>query len=151
VQESAMTEEPRKNTKTQLALAIAQGVSVAKWARTNGVPRRTAFQWAKDPEVRKVVQGCRRRVIDQAVGQMTKLSTRAVHTIGWLSEEGDSHAIRLKASRAVLSDMIKVSKFSGLEERMTEIEDKLDKRDAAVGSHIWSPAPAKYGQGATPP
>ncbi len=82
---------------------------------------------------------------------MTKLSTRAVHTIGWLSEEGDSHAIRLKASRAVLSDIIKVSEFSGLEERITEIEDKLDKRDAAVGSHIWSPAPANYGQGATPP
>ena len=113
MQESAMSEQPRKNTKTQLALAIAQGVSVEKWARTNGVPRRTAFLWAKEPEVRKVVQACRRRVIDQAVGQMTKLSTRAVHTIGWLSEKGDSHAIRLKASRAVLSDVIKVSRVLG--------------------------------------
>jgi hypothetical protein len=151
VPESAMSEQPQKSTKTQLALAVAQGVSIEKWARKSGVPRRTAFRWAKEREVRRVVQAYRRRVIDQAVGQMTKLSTRAVRTIGWLSEEGDSHAIRLKASRAVLSDIIKVSEFSGLEERITEIEDKLDKRDAAIAGNVWNPGPTNLGYGNASP
>jgi hypothetical protein len=50
---SAMSNEPRNSTKTQLALADAQGLPVADWARTTAVPRRTAFQWAND--------GCARR------------------------------------------------------------------------------------------
>jgi hypothetical protein len=41
-----------KLRKTQLALAFAHGVSAAKWARANGVPRNTAYRWAKDPVVR---------------------------------------------------------------------------------------------------
>jgi hypothetical protein len=85
-----MSEEPRKNTKTQLALAIAQRVLVANWARTSGVSRRTAFLWAKDPEVRKVVQGCRRRVIDQAVGRMAKGTTDAAELILKIAREADT-------------------------------------------------------------
>jgi hypothetical protein len=52
-QESAMGEEPRENTKTQVALVIAQGVPIAAWARTIGVPRRTVFQWTKDGSSRR--------------------------------------------------------------------------------------------------
>jgi phage terminase small subunit len=142
-----MSGEPKKSSKRQLALAIGRGVPIAKWARANKVARSTAFRWANDPKVRKAVQSCRRRVIDQAVGQMTKHSTRAAQTIAWLSDEGDSHTIRLKAARAVLSDMMKVAKFSGLEERMTEIEDKLDKRDAAIAGNVWTPGRTNLGYG----
>jgi hypothetical protein len=76
-----MSEEPRKSrngTKTQLALAVAQGVRIASWARTNGVPRRTAFGWAKEPDVREAVGAFRRRTVDQAFGRMAKHTTRAV-------------------------------------------------------------------------
>jgi hypothetical protein len=48
-----MSEEPHKGAKTQLALAVAQGLRVAAWARTNGVPRRTAFRWATDGSARR--------------------------------------------------------------------------------------------------
>ena len=65
---SAMGDEPRNNTKTQLALAVAQGFRVTKWTRTHGVPRRTAFRWAKDPQFRAVVEACRRRTMDLAIG-----------------------------------------------------------------------------------
>ncbi len=47
VPKSAMSEQPQKSTKTQLALAVARGLPVAVWARTTGVPRRAAFRWAK--------------------------------------------------------------------------------------------------------
>ena len=46
-----MTEEPRKSTKAQLALALAQGVSAAEWAHPNDVTKMTAYQWAKGPVV----------------------------------------------------------------------------------------------------
>jgi hypothetical protein len=53
VPKSAISEQPQKSTKTQLALAVAHGVSIANWARTCGVPRRTAFRWAKNGSRRR--------------------------------------------------------------------------------------------------
>jgi hypothetical protein len=51
-QDSAMSEEPPKTTETQIDLAVAQGAAIAIWARTMGVPRRTAFRWAKEGSAR---------------------------------------------------------------------------------------------------
>jgi hypothetical protein len=51
-----MTKELRQKTKTQLALAIAQGRSVALWASDNQVPRSTAYRWASQPELRATVE-----------------------------------------------------------------------------------------------
>src|ERR1017187_464471 len=46
-----MPEASRNGTETELALAVAQGVPAAKWARTTGVPSITAWRWAKDPVI----------------------------------------------------------------------------------------------------
>ena len=145
-----MTEQPRKNTKTHLAIAIAQGVQVAAWAHANGVGRRTAFNWAKDPSVRKAVEDCRRRTIDQAIGLMTKQTTRAAAIILAISEEATSDSVRLRAARAVFSDMIKVTDHSVLEFRMTEIEEQLAERADAEKNAAASWSPTNYGHAATP-
>ena len=57
----------RANDKSRLALSLAQGDSVAASARANQVPRSTAYRWARSPEVRKVVEACRHRMIERAV------------------------------------------------------------------------------------
>ncbi len=54
-----MNSEHRKSTKAQLALALAQGVSAAQWARTNNVPKVTASWWAKDPSAPNAVESYR--------------------------------------------------------------------------------------------
>ena len=38
----SMPEEPQKGTKTQLAIALARGMSIRGWAKANKVPRMTA-------------------------------------------------------------------------------------------------------------
>ena len=43
----------------QLAMAIAQGKSIAEWAQQNGVPGRTAQRWASEPDVRRQVEDWR--------------------------------------------------------------------------------------------
>jgi hypothetical protein len=100
-----MTEGPRENPKTQLALAIAQGVSVTAWARANGVPRRTAFSWAKDPLVRKTVESCRRRTTEHAIRRLVKQSAWAADGIAMLAKVAESDSVKLEAFRAVLADM----------------------------------------------
>ena len=85
-----MSGEARKSGKAQLALALARGVPIAKWARASGVPVPTAFRWAREPEVRKVVEDHRRRTIDEAVGEMSKHFGEAAAIIWHTAKEGDS-------------------------------------------------------------
>src|SRR6516162_1568909 len=107
-----------KGQKTDLALAIAQGIAVAAWARANDVPKRTAYTWAKQPKVRAAVESIRRRAVDQAVGRMAKRVTWASDAIADLAKGAVSESVRLSALRAILADMMSVTRFSGFERRM---------------------------------
>jgi hypothetical protein len=124
-----MGEEKQKGTKPQLAIALAQGSSVTAWARDNNVPKPTAYRWAKEPEVRKAMQACRRRILDRAVGMMVKRVPWVVPKLVDLAGGAESESVRLQAIKTIFKEMITVSEYTGLEERVKEIEDKLDARD----------------------
>jgi hypothetical protein len=128
-----MTGEVREVTKSQLAVALARGVSVSAWAKAHNVPRSTVYRWASEPEVRKEIAACRHRMVDRAVGQMAKRACRAVAGIGALADGAESESVRLRALRAILSDMMAFSRFGVLEERMTEIEEQLNERAGDTG------------------
>jgi len=123
-----MEKEVRRLKKINLALAVAEGESIAEWARQNGVPERTAQRWAQDRNVRREVDACRRRALNQAIGRLTGMAMNAVDGIANLGKGADSESVQLRAWRAVLADQMAVAKFSELEDRMTEIEVKLGKR-----------------------
>ena len=146
-----MSEESGKNSKTQLALAVARGVSINAWARASGVPRRTAFRWAKEPAVRKMVESYRRRLIDQAVGLMTQHTAVAAKAIVSIAQRGDSDTVSPRAARAVFNDMIAVSNYSGLEERMTKIERRLQARRARSDGTAAGQTSADFRPVASPP
>jgi hypothetical protein len=86
----AMSETPRKNTKIQLALALAQGIPAVKWARANEVPRKTAHRWANDPLVRKAVESFYQGSFNHGMRGMTRkriksdIILRSIPTLGWL-------------------------------------------------------------------
>ena len=101
--------------------------------------------------VRKAVESYRRRTIDQAIGRMTKQTTRAADVIISIANEAESDSVRLRAARAIFSDMIVVSNYSGLESRMVEIEQQLEQRIGRASSNVAGRSPANHGQTATPP
>jgi hypothetical protein len=115
--------------KTSLALAIAQGTSIAAWARQKDVPKRTAYLWAEQPKVKAAVELYRSRAVDRAVGRMARNATWAADGIVKLAKEADSESVRLSALRAILADMMAISHFSGLERRMSQIRDRTDDAD----------------------
>ncbi len=102
---TAMTELPRKNLKIELAFAIAQGVSITVWARANGVARNTAYRWARDPFVRKTVERCRRRTIEEGIRRISKQSAWAADGIGMLARVSNSESVKLDEFRTILADM----------------------------------------------
>jgi hypothetical protein len=113
----------------QLAMAVAQGKSVAEWARQNGVPARTAQRWAAAPDVRRQVEDWRRRILDRALGFMAGRSMWAVRGIAKLGEAAESESVQLRARRAILQDQMAVSKFSNFEYRMAELEEQVRVRN----------------------
>jgi len=121
------TELPRGN-KTELAIAIAQGNSLRKWARSNGVPERTAYRWASTPEVRRLVESHRRRIRDRAIGRLNRRMIWASDRIAQLANGAESESVQLRALRAIFSEEMSVSKFSNLEFRMSKIEEDLRDR-----------------------
>jgi len=120
-----MTGELLPKKKTRLALAAAQGASVAAWARANGVPLETAHKWASEPEVRATVESCRRRALDRAIGRLAKRASWAADQIAKLGEKPNSQPLKLAALRAILSDLMKVTEFAALEVRVTQLEEQF--------------------------
>jgi hypothetical protein len=104
---------------------MGQGVSVAAWARENQVPERTARRWSKEAKVRAEVDAYRRSALDQAVGRMARRVTWATSGIAKLAKDAKSESVRLAALRSILSDMMSVTDFAVLEQRMTKIEEQL--------------------------
>jgi hypothetical protein len=141
-QRNVMPEQHPKNKKAKLALAIARGESVTEWASENGVPKRTAFHWAGDVKVRKAIEKWRRQALSQAIGRMAARAVTAADGIASLGEHADSESIRLRAYRAILADQMAVAKFSTLEQRMVEVEQKIEARDKPP-----APAPAGAARG----
>ena len=126
--ECTREKEVRRHKKIHLALAIAGGESITAWAKENGVPERTAQHWGQDRNVRREVDACRRRALNQAIGRLTGMAMNAVDGIAHLAQGAESESVQLRAWRGVLADLMSVSKFSVLEYRMTEIEEELEKR-----------------------
>ena len=123
-----MQEDVRNDLKSQLALMIARGKTITAWASQNGVPLPTAYRWSRDPKVRGEVQEWRRYVLDLAVGRMARVSLKAVDGIAKLGAGAESESVQLRAWRAILADQMAISKFSNLEQRMVEIEERLNDR-----------------------
>jgi hypothetical protein len=127
-----MSGEARQNRKTQLALAIAQGISPKRWAEANNVSKSTAYRWAEEPDVKARADVIRRRALDRAVGRLSRRVTWAADGIVKLAHTADSEAVKLSALRAIYSEMIRVSRFGTLEERVTELEEQ--RRSAHAGN-----------------
>ena len=122
-------EEVPLSPQDRLAMAVAQGKSIAEWARQNGVPRRTAQRWAAEPDVRRQVEDWRRQILDRALGFMAGRSMWAVRGIAKLGEAAESESVQLRARRAILQDQMAVSKFSNFEYRMAELEEQVRVRN----------------------
>jgi hypothetical protein len=123
-----MSEEPRERNKLELAAALARGISISAWARANDVAKQTAQRWAHEPEVRAEVAAIRRGALDRAVGVFARRAGWAATGICKLAGGAESESVKLSAFKAVLNEYIAVSRHSGLDERMAELEEFVKKR-----------------------
>jgi len=122
-------QERNPNQADRFAVAMAMGQSVSAWARKNGVPTQTCYDWKKTQEHKITVQDIRRRTIDRAGGQLVHNLTKAVGQIKRLATKGKTESVQLQAARAVLKEMIAVRRHFDLEEQVSELEREYRERD----------------------
>jgi hypothetical protein len=130
-----MSDEERKKRKSQLARAVALGQSTEDWALQNGVAERTAYRWARDPKVKAVVNSHRRKALDHALGVMSGRVAGAARAIGALGQNAASESVQLGALKAVFTNLLAVSKFAGVELRLTELEERFNGRSGNTTRH----------------
>jgi len=122
-----------RDQKAALALAIAAGRTVKAWAREHDVARRTAYSWARSPDVKEQVRRIRRRAVDRVIGRLSRHAAAAADRIAHLADSAQSESVQLHAARAVLAELMAVSNYSALEERLTELERRIaDRQDAGL-------------------
>src|SRR5436190_1008680 len=97
-----MNGEELKTANTELAIALAQGVSVTAWARARSMARSTVYRWASDPEVRSEIEAHRRQAVDRAIGIMINLYAWAADGIVNLAKTSDWDSVRLKAYQSIM-------------------------------------------------
>ena len=127
-QKSNMIEEFEEPKKLGLAAAIARGMSIHSWAKKNDVPKTTAYRWAEEPQVKIESQKIRRRMLDRVAGAMTMRGVLALKGITQLANEAQSESVQLNALKTILTDAMRIARYTDLETRMAEFEEKL-RRD----------------------
>jgi hypothetical protein len=110
-----------------MALAIARGASISQWARDNEIPDRTAREWAKKREFKELVAEHRRRLADRVIGQLSRIATKAVRAIERLMDNSPNDTVRLNAARSILTELVNITGFSELEQRITELERQHER------------------------
>jgi len=128
-QNQAMPGPHPRALRSALAAAVAAGTSVEEWACAHSIPRRTAYDWYRRADFRRMVVRTRRRLLDHALGQLARHASAAATELGRVVTEGQpTDAIRLSAARAVLADLMAVWRFCDFEGRMAAIEEQLRAR-----------------------
>jgi hypothetical protein len=86
--------------------------------RANGAPKSDVFEPRPIANVRAAILN------DQAVGRMSWRVAWATEQIAGLAEHARSESVRLAALRSILADMMAVSDFAGLEQRIAKLEEQ---------------------------
>jgi hypothetical protein len=101
--------------------------------------------------VRKAVESHRRRTLERVIGRMIEDTHLAANEMVRVVKQGDSDSVRLRASRAVFSDLITISKYSALEARMVDVEEKIIQRIGGADGKLTYSKATNYGPAVAPP
>jgi hypothetical protein len=111
---------------TALALSVAGGGTIARWATDNNVPRRTCYEWTGSAEFKALVERIRSRALDRAAGRLSRSLSKAVSEMTRLISAGENGAIRLAAAKAVTATLIEVQNHATKDREWAELMARVE-------------------------
>jgi hypothetical protein len=126
-----MAHDGRKKADETLQTALACGATVENAARTAGVSPATVYRRLNDSGFQKKVQEIRSDMVRRTAGGLTAAGLEFVKTLLELSKPPAPYAVRLGAARAGLELGAKLRESADLEQRVQEIEERLNARSSS--------------------
>lgn len=105
-----------------LAIKVAAGFSVRAAAAEAGVSESTGYRASAKPEFKRRVSELRTESAQAAVGKLSDAASRAVETLVELLDKSEEPTTRLQASKAILSQNLRMAEQLELRQRLDDIE-----------------------------
>ena len=111
---------------SQGCLALLAHPTVDQAAAAVGVNSRTLCRWLTDPDFRAMLAALQSEVLGQAARRLARLATIAIDTLeALLNDEDVTPGVRAKAADLILNNAIKYSEAATLDDRITQLEQRV--------------------------
>jgi hypothetical protein len=111
----------RRQAVEAAALALASGKTYKAAAKRAGIGERTLYRWARQPGFKRRVGELRGRLVNAAVGRLSKSMGAAAGVLRTLLKSEDED-VKFKAARAVLELGTKIREAAEIEDRLADLE-----------------------------
>jgi hypothetical protein len=132
MQLNAMAGKKSAATREAVALALAQGETIAEAGAGAGVAERTVHLWLKDPGFRARIDELRAAVLERTMAMLVSGTTRAAARLRRLVRSRDEK-VALRASVALLEQAARLRELTTIEQRVRALEARSD-REANYGN-----------------
>ncbi|MCA9050046.1 MAG: hypothetical protein KDA89_15020 [Planctomycetaceae bacterium] len=113
-----------------LSVHVAGGKTIRAAADLIGISEATAYSISSSDEFRQSVSRLRSEAINAAVGALSDAASKAVATLLELLSPEHEPAVRLNASKAILTHLGPLSEHGELRQRIQDIETKAQLKVA---------------------
>jgi hypothetical protein len=118
---------PRK--RQQAIAALIEAPTIREAAGIVGIGEATLFRWLQDTDFQSAYRDAKRRVVDQAITNIQKISGQAVETLKSIMTDRDMPAsTRVACAKAILGTAIKMVELENLTSRIETLEEFILKR-----------------------
>ena len=122
-----MRELSRKKSKAVLALLDHRTVGEA--AESIGVGQSTLFRWMQDHNFQRHYMQAKRKVINQAITQLQKMTGEAVEVLGHIMmDNANPPTSRIACAKAILDHAFKGFELEDLAMRIDSLEKSIENR-----------------------
>lgn len=111
------------DTRAAFAMDLAAGMGITEAGAARGIPRSTAFYWAKQPDVRAEVDAVRAEVRRQVVQRLVTECSAALDALHEVLTTGRCEVAKVSAARTVLEQTRHHIEIHELAERIGRLED----------------------------
>jgi hypothetical protein len=91
------------------------------------VNRSTVLKWQADPAFPRDVERLRRRMLDQAVGKFAGSVSEIADGMIKLALDAASEGVKLAAQRSVVENLVAMSEFGEVKDRLSKLEARLEE------------------------
>src|SRR5262245_13785461 len=98
---------PPRDQIESMALSVASGQTIRRWAEEHDVCERTARSWAATPLFKGRLRELRDDLIDRTLARLTRASSAAVTSLIQIIGDPEApHAAKVGAARTLLTSLI---------------------------------------------